>query len=73
MGSLKEGSAEEEQDSWKKVSQKAQHNNESNKKLVKLFKLNFVSHRSLQAKQRLLKELIECKEPTHFSSDDQKR
>jgi len=30
MGSLKEGSAEEEQDSWKKVSQKAQHNNESN-------------------------------------------
>jgi len=32
-----------------------------------------VSHRSLKAKHRLLKELIECKEPTHFSSDDQKR
>ena len=32
-----------------------------------------MSHHSLQLKERLLKECLEHREPTHFSSDDPKR
>ena len=74
MRSLKESSIEEEQDSWKKVSQEAQENDKSiNEKLQELYKLNFFSQRSLKHKEGLLRERIELKKPTHFLSDDLKR